>query len=519
MFTKEIKLTHFSLLLSLLNLALFHIPFYKFVWANTDTGSLNGIWLICALTLLSIVLNAVVFYLLLYLLRRVGRVIISLLFVINSISLYFINTYQVILDRDMIGNVFNTNYSEASSFFSFSLLLYLILLGILPSVLILKARFTRTSPKKFIAQIGGSLAFLLIFIYANAPNWLWIDQHSTELGAITLPWSYIVNTGRYISHKRHQNKEQIKLPDATLKNHDKAVMVLVIGESARQANFSLYDYERNTNPMLSEVERLKIYKATSVATYTTAGVKAILEHKESNKLYEILPNYLFRTGEIDVIWRTTNWGEPTVSIDKYMTEKELKQYCNGAYCAYDEILLSGLREQILESDKDKVLVVLHMSTSHGPTYYKKYPEPFNHFTPVCTSVELDKCTQSELINAYDNTILYTDYILATLIKELETLEGYHTSMLFVSDHGESLGEKNLYMHGVPMSIAPREQYEIPFLLWASDPSIRWKEEKEVTQHHVFHTVLDLLDVTSPIYNPSKSLLSPSSTNPQKQPTP
>ena len=148
---------------------------------------------------------------------------------------------------------------------------------------------------------------------------------------------------------------------------------------------------------------------------------------------------------------------------------------------------------------------MHTSTSHGPTYYKKYPEKFSIFKPVCKSVELGKCSQEELINAYDNTILYTDYILSSLIQNLNQLKDFNSTMLYVSDHGESLGEKNLYMHGIPASIAPKEQLEIPFIVWQSDNSKKLKKKEFLSQHNVFHSVLDFLAVDSPIYDPEMSI--------------
>jgi lipid A ethanolaminephosphotransferase len=143
---------------------------------------------------------------------------------------------------------------------------------------------------------------------------------------------------------------------------------------------------------------------------------------------------------------------------------------------------------------------LHTSTSHGPTYSKKYPPQFETFKPVCNSVELGKCSQTELINAYDNTIIYTDYILSQVIENLKQLKGFNSAMIFVSDHGESLGENNLYMHGIPISIAPKEQYEIPFIVWVSDGSKQLKSNKMLSQNHVFHSVLNFLSIQSPIYN-------------------
>jgi len=156
-------------------------------------------------------------------------------------------------------------------------------------------------------------------------------------------------------------------------------------------------------------------------------------------------------------------------------------------------------------NKNKLLVILHTSISHGPTYNKKYPKQFEKFTPVCESVELANCTQEELINAYDNTIVYTDYLLASLINELKQLDAYNSSVIFISDHGESLGENNLYMHGIPTSIAPKEQLEIPFIVWTSNDSIKLKDNKKLSQHHVFHSVLDFLEIESPIYDENMSI--------------
>mgnify|MGYP006427777677 CR=1 FL=1 len=155
----------------------------------------------------------------------------------------------------------------------------------------------------------------------------------------------------------------------------------VIGESARRANFSLYGYHKKTNPLLSKLNNLYAYPANSSATYTTAGVKSILDHKKSRNFYEILPNYLYRNG-IDVIWRTTNWGEPNINIKNYINKQDLGKICLNKSSGYDEILLCGLKERIQNSGSNKMFIVLHTSTSHGPTYSKKYPKQFNQFLPI-----------------------------------------------------------------------------------------------------------------------------------------
>ncbi|UIR54789.1 phosphoethanolamine--lipid A transferase EptA [Sphingobacterium sp. SRCM116780] len=499
MLKNNLKIAHFALLMSFLNFLFFHFPFYVFVFNNVDYTSLNGIAIIISVMILMLVANAFVFYLICCLPRNVGKFLLIIFFITNAIAVYFINTYGVIIDKTMIGNILNTNYAESSSFFSMKLLLYIILLGILPSIYIFKVKIIHVAWKKSAITSSLTLLFMLILILVNASNWLWIDKNSKKLGGLAMPWSYLVNTSLFYSDKYKSNEKEILLPDATIKDNQKSVVVLVIGESARSQNFSLYGYKKNTNPLLSKIPHLFHFDATSCATYTTAGVKCILEHTNTDKLYEILPNYLYRNN-VDVIWRTSNWGEPPVHIKDYQNRDVLLPNCKGEGCDYDEVLLTGLKEQILASKKNKVLIILHTSTSHGPTYSTKYPSRFETFKPVCNSVELGKCSQTELINAYDNTIVYTDYILSQIIEDLKELNAYKSAMIFVSDHGESLGEKNLYMHGVPISIAPKEQYEIPFIVWTSDGSKQVKPNKILSQNHVFHSVLNFLNIQSPIYD-------------------
>ncbi|WP_029292625.1 phosphoethanolamine--lipid A transferase EptA [Chryseobacterium hispalense] len=504
MLRTSFKFSTFILSLSIFNFLLFHFPFFKFVFQNIDVGTMNGILLISSLLIMMIAANYLAFYIVFSISHIIGRILLVSFFIINSIALYFIDTYHAIIDESMIGNILNTNYNEARSFFSCKLLVYLILLGILPSIFIVKTKIAVVRIKKFLATVSLGLLCILTFIFVNSSNWLWIDKNSKTLGGLAMPWSYSVNTALFYIHQSKQNEKEILLPKATILDKKKAVIVLVIGESARRKNFSLYGYRKNTNPLLSKMKNLYTFDANSCATYTTAGVKCILEHRSTDKLYEILPNYLYRNN-VEVIWRTTNWGEPPIHIRNYQNEENLTKSCEGVGCSYDEILISGLKQQILSSRMDKILVVLHTSTSHGPTYNKKYPSQFEVFKPVCNSVELGKCSKDELINAYDNTIVYTDYLLTEIIKQLTELKSYQSSMIFVSDHGESLGEKNLYMHGMPMSLAPKEQYEIPFIVWVSADSKQVKHERNISQNHVFHSVLNFLDVTSPIYDANMSI--------------
>jgi lipid A ethanolaminephosphotransferase len=312
-----------------------------------------------------------------------------------------------------------------------------------------------------------------------------------------------VNTCRVISSHQDEQAEEIKLPDGHIADNEKAVVVLVIGESARKANFQLYGYQRDTNPLLSKQEELKVFQTTSCATFTTAGTKAILEPKNTDELYELLPNYAFRTG-VDVSWRTSNWGEPPIHIDEYLDNEELATQYPDEKSAYDGILFRGLRERIESSKKNKVLIILHTSTSHGPNYSEKYPKAFEVYKPVAKNVEEGEKNVGMLVNAYDNTIRYTDYLLDGLINTLREMDDWHSAMIFISDHGESLGENKMFMHGLPMKLAPKVQYEIPFLVWTSKNFRNYKAESDLPavldQHYIFHSVLNLLSIQSPAYN-------------------
>ena len=485
---RPVSLFTFSCIVSIGTLVLYNLPFFRFVIDNSDDGPLGIAWLIVSLVIIMLAVNFMMTYLAMFCMRIVGRILLAILSVINATAVYFILTYNVIIDATTIENVFNTRYSEASGFFSWGLWLFILVFGVLPALFCLFKPVVIGKARKLGICCGSSLAVILVIGLLNINQTLFIGQHDTELGGLLQPWSYIANTYRIISFSQDKQAEEIKLPDGKITDDEKAVVVLVIGESARKANFQLYGYKRDTNPLLSKQKDLKVYQANACATYTTAGTKAILEPKDCDELYELLPNYAFRTG-VDVSWRTSNWGEPPIHIDEYLTDPELGNLY-GMSNTYDDILFHGLRERIESSQKNKVLIILHTSTSHGPKYTDKYPKEFEFYKP------------DEIVNAYDNTIRYTDFLLDGLINTLRGMTDWKSAMIFISDHGESLGENKMFMHGLPMKLAPKEQYEIPFLVWTSENFRTYKSQLPAVleQHYIFHSVLNLLSIQSPAYN-------------------
>lgn len=467
-----------------------NIPFFQYVIENS-----RETWAIISIFLLVPILNFFAAYLLLQLTRIVGKIILAILNILNVASLYYISVFHTMMDGTMMDNIFNTKWSEASGFITPPAIICIVLFGLIPAIIPFLVETIYPSWRKFGIVAGSALGTAIIIILLNLNNILWIGEHDTKLGGLVMPWSYTINTCRNIALNNAENEEEILLPDPTFLNDEKEAVVLVIGESARSANFSLYGYGRMTNPELTKIkDELTILRCDAEDTYTTAGVRAILAHEPTKELYEPLPNYLYRNG-VDVVWRTSNWGEPPIHIEEYQMEDELKELYDYD-SDYDDLLFVGIADRIRNSKKNKVLIVLHTSTSHGPKYARKYPAEFCRFNPASDDVESTSRNLQYLVNSYDNTILYTDYLLSSAIDSLKSLDDWHTSLVYVSDHGESLGENNLFMHGVPRHIAPAVQYEIPYIIWSSLPLEELPSEP-VRQYSVFPLVLRQLHIQFP----------------------
>ena len=503
---KELPLIVFAAIVSIWGLLAYNIPFFQYVAANNDAGIGAKILLVGGLSIVMAALNFWVVYLLFFLCRSIGRILVAATQICNAAGVYFVVVYRTILDGTMMENFYNTRWSEASSFFTPMMLLWLVIGGMLPACWILMQRVNYGSWKRFGIVSGTAIGISLLLAGANFNQFLWFGKHDTELGGLLMPWSYIVNSGRLYAQHRAANEQEEILPDATLRPlEEPTAVVLVIGESGRRANFELYGYPRPTNPLLAQRTDIHALPANACATYTTAAVRAMMQPTPSGTLVEALPNYLYRHG-VDVVWRTNNWGEPPVHIEEYVTMDELKKQFPEADDGHEGALFAGIKQRIESSKAERVFIVLHTNTSHGAQYTAQYPEQFEVFTPVAHNVEEGVKNIPGLTNAYDNTIVYTDWLLNNLIDSLAAIPGRRTAMIYMSDHGESLGENGLFMHGVPMVTAPKEQYEIPLIVWLNGD---WRELRETEEpansYAIYHSVLDLLGIDSPIYDKQKDI--------------
>jgi len=503
--------TIFVITVALFNTVIYHGPLYFFAVNNLDSFTLNGILTLTTLFFVVTTFTALFFSLLSLVSPYLLKPICMLACLCNAISLYFIATYGVVLDKSMMGNVFNSNLAEASSFFHPKLLLYFFALGVLPCWLLARTQVQNSSILRRFLLFFLIILFGAIWIYSNSKTWLWMDKNARKLGGMIVPWSYTINTIRYYANDMSSPHEQTLLPAARFENDEKTIVFLVIGESAREQNFSLYGYNRITNPLLKELGVIALANSHACATYTTASLLCMLSHVDTrwqlSASYEPLPSYLQRQG-IDVIWRTNNWGEPSLKVQSYERANDLRRECEGSACAYDEVLLQGLEQRIRSSANKKIFVVLHQHGSHGPSYYRNYPKQFEIYKPACKSVDLHQCTDAELVSAYDNTILYTDYFLHQAIELLKTFPEHASMLMYISDHGESLGEHGIYLHGSPYSIAPDVQKNIPFLIWMSDTfkkankisSTQLTQQTSHSDANVFHSIMGAFGMNNDIYN-------------------
>lgn len=301
------------------------------------------------------------------------------------------------------------------------------------------------------------------------------------------------------------------------KGEKKRILVFIIGETQRTANYSLNGYSVNeTNPYLSKQENLVSLKNFySCATSTRLSVPCLLTNfnrdnfdvDEANDMSNFA-DILQKIG-IKVIWLDNNSGGCTHLCDRIKKENKKLYYARGL----DEKIYKEAQTAI-KNAKDDTLIILHIQGSHGPAYYKNYPKNFKKFTPTCDTAQLEKCDMQTIANTYDNTILYQDYLQNSLINELKGKNGnFQKAFIFVSDHGESLGENGLYLHGMPYALAPTQQKHIPAIFWFDESkkelaySLKNMQDMEFSHDNIFHSVLGFFEVKTKLYNKKLDIFS------------
>ncbi|WP_306397124.1 phosphoethanolamine transferase [Telluria beijingensis] len=465
--------------------------------------------------------------------RYVAKPVLAVLVLAAAAASYFIVTYGIVIDRAMIQNVFETDTREATELLNWRMVLWIAVLGGLPALLIARAdiRFPSGVRGLFerIRRALGSLlmaALVLALLFKSLAPML--HEHR-ELRFLLTPTNFVQALHGYLRNRFAADIVVAPLGRDAVKGAAwtgqarRTLTVIVVGETARAASFSLNGYARETNPLLARQDGLiNFTHVSSCGTATAVSVPCVFsafgreDYSQSKaERQEGLLDVLSHAG-IDVVWRDNNSGCKGV-CDRVAFEDLSRPtpgagHCGGDEC-HDERLLDGLPELVRGRGKDLV-VVLHQKGSHGPAYARRHPATFSRFGPECETGEFERCSRAEIQAAYDNTILYTDYFLSQAIDRLRQMaeqEGVDTALLYFSDHGESLGENNVYLHGTPYFFAPREQTEVPMMFWMSDSfgarfridrrCLAQRRNEPLSHDNVFHSVLGMLDVNTAVLNP------------------
>jgi lipid A ethanolaminephosphotransferase len=463
--------------------------------------------------------------------RWLLKPVLTVFFFSAASGAYFMMSYGIVIDSSMITNVIQTDTKEAMDLMNWRMLISFFVLGLLPSWVLWKTpvKSLRWTQQVFINILTGAASIIVIVavLLAIFQDYASIMRNHTQLRYLVNPLNSFYAIGM-VAAKPFQQNNRILLPmgrdakAAALRPTDKPpLLLLVLGETARMGNFGVNGYERPTTPELAKENIISLKGVMSCGTSTATSVPCMFSHlgKEAfegrKNNYESLIDVLNHAG-FAVLWIDNQSGCKGVCerVPQALT-KELKHptLCKNGEC-FDEIMLHELdqRVQALPADRRAkgVVVVMHQMGSHGPAYYKRVPDNFRRFQPECKSNALQECSREQVVNSFDNTILYTDYFLAQAIQWLKKSEATSApALLYVSDHGESLGENNVYLHGLPYRVAPDVQKRVPWITWLSprfekqsgliNTCLKNKTDAALTHDNYFHSVLGLMNVSSEVY--------------------
>lgn len=467
--------------------------------------------------------------------RWIVRPLLTLLVVLSAATAYFAHTFNVILDPTMVENVLKTDRNEAGDMINAGMLAWIVAWSALPVAFIWLVRIKPVPFMRAVLFRAGTVAgALMLGVLAILP----ISRDISSFMRNQREARYLITPSNYIWGVALNGFHGTKVANAprepvgrdahlmrlamTTPPH---VLVLVIGETARAENFSLLGYARQTNPELAKLDITTFTNVKSCGTSTEVSVPCMFspfgradydEHRIRSS--ETLLDVLVRAG-YRVRWIDNQSGCKGVCKGAGVEYEKIDPKSDPALCSdgecHDDVMANRLATELADV-RDNTVFVLHMMGNHGPAYFRRYPAEFRRFTPDCATAELRDCSREQVVNAYDNAILYTDHVLAHIVKTLAAESPrLDTAMLYVSDHGESLGEKGLYLHGIPYSIAPEQQTHVPMIVWLSRTMtdtgdvdakcLGAKASAPLSHDNLFHSVLGLLDVSTSAYRGDRDL--------------
>jgi lipid A ethanolaminephosphotransferase len=500
-------------------------------WHSVATWSDGGLGLKVSLFGVLIAVHALLLGLLVW--RWNAKVLLGVLLASTALTVHYMSRYNVYVDADMLRNVLNTDQKESRELITPALAWPLFTLAVLPITLLWRVRLRRREAVRallvrcgFLAAIGlgGVACALLSFQDLSA-----LMRNHHELRYLATP----INTLAALRANLKSANPVHRGPKLPIEHDAMAapraaqsrprLLLIVLGETARAQNFGLNGYVRQTTPELAQNEAVIDFPDMhSCGTSTEVSVPCMFSpygrHDYDEDLirgHQSLLHVLDHAG-IGTLWRDNQSGCKGVCDGLPMQpldDAKIPALCHDGRCM-DEVLLDDLAAQVRARPGDRV-VVLHQLGSHGPSYFERYPPRFRRFVPACENPDLGQCSRQEIVNAYDNALLYTDHFLDRAIGTLREMPDYDTAMIYLSDHGESLGEKGLYLHGVPYAIAPQEQTHVPMLMWFSAgfardrgldlDCVRHRAAARADHDNLFPSVLGLMQVRTAVYDPSRDL--------------
>ena len=532
---KPISLIVFNLLLAIWLGVFLNIAFFEKIRMLTPyNGVKAGLFVVASII---IVVAAYNFIFQFFNWKWTAKPLAIALVFIGGFAAYAVNTLGVLITSDQIQNLMQTDIAEARDTWSWHLLTWTLGMTVLPIIVILMMKIKpepiiRQLLHKLIALVV-SLAMVLGLLFVFYVDFAAIFRENRDLKGMISPQNMIASFASY--YKKKAPKENLPLvvygEDAVLQKAQATslpkLMVLVVGETARAENFSLNGYGKNTNPKLAQQDILNFSQVSSCGTATAVSVPCMFSGMPRKQYEERLASH--REGLLDiaqragyqVTWIDNNSGcKGTCDrVNQFKIPEPLQQkWCKDKEC-FDDILIDSFKAYLAtipQDDNRPRLIVLHQMGSHGPAYYKRVPAQFKVFKPTCDTNAIQGCSREALLNTYDNTLLYTDYVLDSLIETLKNTTKYQTALWYLSDHGESTGESGMYLHGAPYAIAPTQQTHIPMLMWFSTvwqhqakqqiKCLAQQGRKELSQDNLFPTMLSLLDVKSKVIDPNNDML-------------
>lgn len=468
--------------------------------------------------------------------RWTVRPVLALLLPVSAAVAYYMEHYGVYFDTGMIRNVLQTDLRESSELVSPGLLLRIALGGVLPAVLAWKVELVRRPPgRAVLVRVAAIVLALLVAAGAALASFQSLSalmRNHRELRHLVTPGNYLVALGRVLADDgaaRNTPRRTLGAGAHVAAAHAgqrPRLLVLVVGETARAANWGLDGYARQTTPQLARMDVVNFADVSSCGTATETSLPCMFSpyarqdySKDKVRNSESLLHVLDHAG-IKVAWMDNQGGCKGVCTGletRSFEHGDDPEFCNAEGCL-DGILGKALAERIdaLPAEGADAVIVLHQLGNHGPAYSRRYPPAFARFTPACESAALGDCSREQIVNAYDNALLYTDDLLAGAIRRLGARAGRDTALVYLSDHGESLGEGGLYLHGMPYAIAPQEQKKVPMVMWFSPgyagslgldlACLKRRAGASASHDNYFHTVLGLMQVAAPEYRADLDLL-------------